>query len=142
MAISEFVSTELVSRANINNRITQANLCFPVSLYSNVSGTTSTVQLSDSAANYNYLEIYFKDNDGEFGCTKVYSPDGKPLLLSTIKVSGGGNRTWLKSQKVSISGTSITFGTDQGQATMVNNDVSSMAVWATISICYVIGYKY
>ncbi|MBR4266494.1 MAG: hypothetical protein IKQ46_10620 [Bacteroidales bacterium] len=142
MAISEFVSTELVSRANINNRITQANLCFPVSLYNNASGTSGTVPLSDSAANYNYLEIYFKDNDDIYNSIKAYNSNGKKLSLITIATASTATRGWIKNASVSVSGSTITFEAEKGQLTIINNGNSTIGNGDYILICSVIGYKY
>lgn len=167
MAVTQFEATEVVSRANVNQRINQINAYFPVSvanggtgaatatgartnlevlkaysLYDNASGTQSTIALSDSAANYDYLEIYYKDNDSEYACNKVYSPNGKSTLLVTVKTASSATRTWVKSAKVNISGDSITFSADRGQTGIFNNEVSQINTDLLIWIYKIIGYSY
>lgn len=39
-------------------------------LYSNASGSNANITLSDSAANYNYIEIFFKSNDNVYSSVK------------------------------------------------------------------------
>jgi hypothetical protein len=79
-------------------------------LFSSDTGTTSTVTLSESAANFTYLEIYYKIAGYECGCIKLYSPNGKKATLSqTYYLTGTTARTW--SELITISGTSISRGT-------------------------------
>lgn len=76
-------------------------------LYNNTSGTNGTVTLSESAANFTYLEIFVKTNDGDCYSTRVYSPNGKYVSLVGGRAGNDGT-TYLKSKLVNISGTSIT----------------------------------
>lgn len=50
--------------------------------------SSGTIALSDVAGNYDYMEIYFTDNNGA-GCgfTKVYNPDKKVVHLSLIEAN-------------------------------------------------------
>ena len=112
------------------------------SLYNNSSGTSGTVTLSDSSSNYEYIEIYFKDNDNCYASFKAYGPNGKTLLLTTNKTASAGSKGWIKNAKIEISGSSITFAADKGQITLVNNGNSSINTDSVIWICSVIGYKY
>ena len=78
----------------------------PKNLYNNTSGTTGTVTLNESAANFTYLEIFYFDNNN---CTahsiKVYSPNGKNVGLFTLE---GETHLYARSKNVVISGTNIT----------------------------------
>lgn len=48
--------------------------------------TSAEVGLSDSVANYEYLEIFFTDNNGKGeGFTKVHSPNGKTVELDLVE---------------------------------------------------------
>ena len=78
----------------------------PVSLYTNTSGESGTVNLSDSTANYNYLEIFCKDSNGVSSSTKVEAPNGKKVNLMTTKIETGSIQFFTKN--VSISTTTIT----------------------------------
>lgn len=82
-----------------------------VSLYDNSSGTTGTVTLSESASNFNYLEIFFRNNDNTYSSVKVYSPNNKRVSLFSVYLnttSSSGEYFMAKGANVTISGTSIT----------------------------------
>lgn len=72
------------------------------------SGSTNgTVTLSDSAANYEYIEIFFTDNNGRGGgYTKLYSPDGQTLHLDLVETNGSG-AFYIRHTNYTVSGSSI-----------------------------------
>ena len=116
----------------------------PVSLYSNSSGTTGTVTLSDSAANYSYLEIFLsKDTNSGWWSVKVPSPNGKVVQVgTTYYTNASGVGLQVIGKTVTISGTSITPGTEF----YMNFNDSTGAVKAiggqtSIKIMKVDGYK-
>lgn len=51
----------------------------PTTLYSNSSGTTGTITLSESVANFSYIEIYYGNNIN-FMSQKIFSPNGKRVV--------------------------------------------------------------
>lgn len=85
----------------------------PVTLYSNSSGTYGAITLSDSAANYTYLEIFYTDNNNrQPNSIKIYSPNGKYVSLSCIEPSTNGDepRIYIRSSGWTISETSVILG--------------------------------
>lgn len=77
-----------------------------VSLYDNTTGTTGTVNLSQTSANFTYLEIHFRTNDNYYASVRVFSPNSKiAFLCNSYMYNTGGS---LKLKTVTISGTSIT----------------------------------
>ena len=77
-------------------------------LYNNTSGTTGVVTLSESAANYETMEIFFTDNNGKTGgYTKILNPNGKTAHLHIIE-PGNAVNTYIRRTSYAISGTSIT----------------------------------
>ena len=110
-----------------------------VSLYSNASGSASSIQLSDSASNYDKFYIEFIDNDGTVSSKEVTSPNGKSVYLSITYPS---SVSYKKDVIVSISGTSITPTTystitfRSGQSPTIANSTNY------IYITKVIGFKY
>lgn len=85
----------------------------PVTLYSSSSGTIGTITLSESAANFTYLEIFYADNNSrEPNSVKLYSPNGKYVSLSCIEPSTSGDspRVYIRTSGWTISGTSMTVG--------------------------------
>lgn len=77
-------------------------------LYNNASGSNATITLSETAANFAYLDIHSIDNDGIVNFTRVHSPNGKSVRLGGAVVTSGG-RLYIKAALISISGTAVTF---------------------------------
>ena len=75
-------------------------------LYANENTPMSgPITLSDSAANYDMLEIFFKSNDGFYSSTRVYSPNEKRVCL--VSIIYYDTSMYSKSKEVLISDTSI-----------------------------------
>jgi len=107
-------------------------------LYNNESGTTGTVTLSESVANFAYIEIFYDDaNNGVCSSVKVPSPNGKSVALQVI-TKGNDTNLRINAKKVSISGTSIT--SSNYQIIYAPHDNGS---WNNneISIQKVVGYR-
>ena len=95
------------------------------------TGTAGTVTLSDSSANYSYIEIYFRSSgDNVFSSVKVYSPNGKRVHLGTVHYVADFD--YAKFAIVSISGTTITF-LQNYQLTLKNNGNA----WSSESAIYI-----
>lgn len=109
----------------------------PISLYNNSSGTTGTVTLSQSVANFTYIEVYYKDDWNYCGMTKVYSANGKTALLVSNRISSSDG-AFIKSRNVKLSGTQIITEYNGNWASW-NNSVSDTKTY--ISIYKVNGYK-
>ena len=78
----------------------------PVVLYSDDSGTTGTITLSKSAANYTHMRIYYRDDGGRCGTQEVYIPNGKTISLSVL--SGDSGQFFANHGAFTINGTTIT----------------------------------
>jgi hypothetical protein len=67
------------------------NLLRPYSLYSS-NGSTADIVLSETSADFSYMEIYFKSTqyypNANYQCTKVFSPNGKYVDLNDFWISG------------------------------------------------------
>lgn len=108
-----------------------------VSLYDNSSGTNGTVTLSETSANFNYLEIFYRDNDNHYNSVKIYSPNGKVFWMNSGWINDNNNGGNMKLAYSTINGTSITKtryiqGTIGGSGTSNNN---------AIYIVKVLGYR-
>lgn len=108
-------------------------------LYDNESGTTGSINLSDSAENYVFLEIYYKDGVIADN-TKIYSPNGKSFSLSVPNIMN--NELFLTNSIGMISGSSLTISR-QGYCSIKNNG----QIYVTsddyrILITQVYGFKY
>ena len=81
----------------------------PVVLYEDATGTQSTVTLNETAANFQYLEIFFRSNDMLYNSVKVADPNGKNVdLVTTFPFNSDNNTSLIKTTAVRINGTSIT----------------------------------
>ena len=86
----------------------------PTVLYENSSGTAGTVTLSKTAANFSYLEIFYRDKQGNYpgyNSVKVYSPNGKRVDTTTIQKESADTNTSnirINTRSLIISDTSIT----------------------------------
>lgn len=107
-------------------------------LYNNSGGTTGTVTLSQSADNFNIIDIFFHNNDNRRGSARVYKPNlgSNPVWLSAGYIYQGISQVYMKYSEVKISGTSITVvvGTE-------NWGTFEMSGGNCIYIDHVDGYK-
>lgn len=89
----------------------------PVILYNNASGGRSSIPLSESAANFAYIEIFggkLDGNGGGYTSVKVYDPNGKRASLTQVNyiVTSTGDIFQTVMAKMLISGTSIKVEAD------------------------------
>lgn len=78
-------------------------------LYNNSTGSKTAITLSESAANFTYIEIYYRNNDNYYNSTKIYQPNGKIAYLdSDYPYTTGEGYSYAKKTSVQIQGTSIT----------------------------------
>jgi hypothetical protein len=117
----------------------------PVILYDNSSGTNDTVTLSDSAANYSYLEIYYGSTQNSvlrWDYTKLFSPNGKSFMCKVHWIYDTNGSTQTVTEVNTISGNQIT----RGESSCWNVDHSG-STWTgsygvrTFYIFRVVGYK-
>lgn len=94
------------SAIGVHSRYTQ--------LYNNTSGSNAAITLSETAANYTWLRIYFygKSNASgavnRYGSVDVYSPNGKIVQLSvTGQGTSGAAQVLLHTKFVTISAKSV-----------------------------------
>ena len=108
-------------------------------LYNNSSGTSGTANLSQSAANFNHMRIYFKYNtDSVYSSETVYSPNGKYVQLSINETSGANG--WLMGKMVVVSGTTVYNNGNWYGEGRINNDYDWSNV-NTINIVRVEGWN-
>lgn len=101
-------------------------------LYVNDSGTNGTITLSETSANFTYIEVFYGDGSN-FMSQKIQKPNGKTLYLPFSSFTN--NRVNFMYQPLKFSGTSVTRGQGysfnyEGQST--NND---------IKVFKILGYK-
>ena len=110
-------------------------------LYDNSSGTTGTVTLSESAANFSYLEIAYTKNGQIYSTGKIPSPNQKKIYLQIGQWFGFVNSVQMGYEACTVSGTSITRGTYYFMNTSTGGGVSAGNATNDIAIIKVTGYR-
>lgn len=109
----------------------------PITLYEATTGTTGTVTLSDSSANYSSIEITFT-KAGAYATQKVFNPNGKDVTL--ILPNWYASRSLqILYKKVNINGISITFL--YGGYILTVNGATTQSDENNLAIVKVVGYK-
>ena len=129
-----------INATNLNNIENGISNTYPVILYDNDEGSSSTITLSDNVSNYNFIEIYYFKDSNQIVSSKIYNPNGKAATLGSVTFYA--KSIFLRAAIVDINETTITWRTsDSGWGTVSTggNTVSSEKVF---KICQVIGYKY
>lgn len=98
----------LISNGKVSAIGAVGNGGVPKVLYDNAFGSSGTIQLSESAANFNYMRIYYKkkNDSNSYSSVDVYKPDGKIVSLSLINPYDSSHVQFV-GRAVSISGTTI-----------------------------------
>lgn len=106
-------------------------------LFNDASNTATTITLNDSVVNYEYIEIFYKNNDSLHSSLKVHQANGKKISLDSHYPDGSS--AYLKFARATISGTTITINSQ----TQVNISGSSLST-STGNYTYitrVVGYN-
>lgn len=103
----------------------------PSVLYDSGTGTTGSVTLSESAAGFSHMRIYFMQNDGYCSSADVYEPDGKAAVLVAAYP---GATTYVHWKAVGINGTTISVlsyaRTNLNASSMTNtNTVNQISIY-------------
>lgn len=110
----------------------------PVVLYENSNGSNSNITLNDSVANYEYLEIFYKDNVNRFNSGKIYNPNGFEFFMVTGNAYSNGS-AYIRFKTVVINNKSITNSTysELGISSSTQNVTNGNSIYIT----RVLGYK-
>lgn len=116
--------------------------CKPTVLYSNNTGSTGTITLSETASNFSFIDIvYRKDTDGmRYHGTRIYDPNGKVVNLFTVQPATSTTQQICYSNKT-INGTSITALNDGYINALNSGKVSINQTAKELYIVKVVGWK-
>ena len=126
---------------NVNGTITQNGTAEVLSaevLYEDDTGTTGTVTLSETSANFRYLEIFYSKS-GIFQSVKIYSPNGKKVSLIMGYINSS-SEAQLQLAKITINGTQITRDNSSGYINF-NTNSHYMGLNQEVGIHRVLGYR-
>lgn len=122
----------------LNTAITTLKTLLPVSLYENTSGENGDITLSETAANFNLIDIMYAKGE-TFQSVRVWSPNGKSVsLIMGYKMSD--TDTQIQTPCIKINGTKLTKtskgGVNLGTGGTVNGFTAN-----EVRIYKVVGYK-
>lgn len=87
--------------------IDNQKVLIPYELFYDANGSNADITLSETSANYDYLEIfYFYNTNDSYMSEKIYNPDGKSFQLNGNY--DNGTRYYMATSVYSISGATIT----------------------------------
>lgn len=113
-------------------------------LYNNTTGTTGNITLSQSSANFTYLEFFYnKEIDGKkmFSSTKVYQPNGKYVALDLSGYWDDSSTMQTLSKCVYISGTSVGVQTANSAYGNMSDSGSFASAENQVYITRIVGYR-
>ena len=125
-----------------NDIVVNGKSLLPVVLFT--GNDLTPVTLSDSVANYTYIEIFYVDNNSAgFNSTRIYNPNGKTVDLSIVEPSDStANRTYIRRTAFTISGNTITPNTSTSGFVLIDGTNVSTTTGANyIAIQRVLGYE-
>lgn len=112
-------------------------------LYSNNSGTSGTITLNDDIANYSYIDVTFKADNGFFSTQSVYEPSGKSMYLFASSAYKNTSTVMTFSSVITFSGTSVTWNIDNDSFFAVNtSDTHTFRFERGLYIRKIVGYSY
>lgn len=115
-------------------------------LYSNSSGSQSSITLSDNISNYALVRVHYRDDNWCWNGLIATSPpqnEGREMLLSTSSISQYG-KLYVKSAQINISGSTVTWwSTHYGFYSFEDTKTAHGDITVNqIYIHEIVGYKY
>lgn len=111
-------------------------------LYNNLSGSSSTINLSDSISNYSSIGVYYyTESNGECANYNKFEPGANPVLLFSTRINDAGSECFVKTVKTTFSGNTISFSYGYQLIVGGYND-NLFTSNSAIKIYKVVGYKY
>lgn len=113
----------------------------PVELYNNTSGSTTNITLSETSANYTYLEVIFGSDNVYQSTGMIYNPNGKTISLPQQSMGTVDGQIYLFTSNWTISGSGINFVKAANKYITPSNTVAQYNTNSYVRIYRVIGYK-
>ena len=114
---------------------------FPT-LYDNPTGSSTSVTLSESVANFDYIEIYYAGEQGgtyHYNYNKIDNSNNKNISLLAA-ISGASNLYFVTARALILEA-NITLANNR-RVYFTNNSSAIFDNGATLYITKVVGYKY
>lgn len=139
------VWTEYKDRVDFN-KITEKGknvLLKPIILYENETGSNSSITLNDDVSNYEYVEIYYRNNGKSYDSTKIYQANDKTTKLTMEYIYTSGNFVYTENlfKSIYIENNSITVE-NYGYLQTIDKEINNVNTTDNyIYITRVVGYK-
>lgn len=112
-----------------------------VVLWESASGTTSTITMADSAANYDYIDVYYLDDTSGRGnfFERLHDPEGRAATLFRIGYASSNYPLRCSYTSITFSGTQVTFSAER--LWDVGDTSASTASTRHIKVYRIVGYQ-
>lgn len=123
----------------INEKLLQ-----PTTLYENATGTNSNITLSQTIANFKYIEVFVRNNENNFlhAGQKFYTNNSTSINIQLNLLSNGNGAADVKGLRCLINGTSLTMSYFY-KATIISGQTPSSGTGTNsgLYIYKIVGYK-
>lgn len=153
-ALGAYIRADVVTFADLDETVSESFPvssvinAIPVTLYDNASASVSaSATLSESAANFKRLTIFFKDINNNYSSTEVWSPNGKRVALSLTWINGASTQDmyqrvrWVTISGRTISTSQLQSGEKYRTGQIKLNGGTAVENSDYIAITHVIGYR-
>ena len=110
-----------------------------VVLYENSSGSTGTISLNETSANFSAIEVIYGCDNYTYSTGKIYEPNNKNIATPIQQVQSSNDQVSLFVSNWTISGTSITFVKASNK--YIASTIQTYGTNAYIKIYKVVGYN-
>lgn len=126
----------------VNNNANELINLQAVELYNNSQGSNGNITLSDTVTNYNYIEIFFRNNDDLYSFNKFEDINTKEICLISTAIDISSTTPIIKTSSYSVNDNIINFiGTADWNLKVNAGTVSGNISNNIIYITKIIGYK-
>lgn len=142
--IGDLTTLETTNKSNLVNAVNEVTTYLKATvLYDNANGSDGDITLSDTVRNYDFIDIFYRSNDG-YGCdncTRVRGDkDTQPFLQYIFLWS---DQIIFKIKNVDVKGNKITnIATKYTDTALVSGQAINVVTNNHIFISRVVGYKY
>ena len=115
----------------------------PIILYENETGSNNSISLNDDVSNYEYVEIYYRNNGKSYNSIKIYRANNKAAKLTMEYIYASGNFVYTENLFKSIYiESNIIEVENYGYSQTIDKEINNVNTTDNyIYITRVVGYK-
>ena len=133
-----------VRTENIVDGAVTADKTDRVILWQGTDNGTSSITLSETAANFKYIEVYYRDDQSFKNSIRIFTNNSANAInfcLQNIKTGNSGDTVYLTSKRENLQGTLLTQGYESITTLKNNTAVSLVSQTNYLRIEQIIGYR-